>query len=186
MKSMNLTDGEKLILKMLSEIYERINVEGDIDPVLVQGAIQCGHSWALKRTYSGLFEIEERDPEIVKEVYDILTMWRHIQQSYGRLSEDDKQQLKTKLKPLGDDLRFPGFDGHSEMAHLSVAKFVIQDLKNFPGLQVRSFNSHCPTLGRARRMLAIFKSLKVPSLKRELNGAELIKLLKAEVLPVLH
>lgn len=33
---MKLSDGEKLILLMLSEVFEKLKVEGSIDPVLVK------------------------------------------------------------------------------------------------------------------------------------------------------
>jgi len=45
---MKLTDGEKLILYMLSEIYEHLGIEGKtkIDSQFVKSAIHDGHAWA--------------------------------------------------------------------------------------------------------------------------------------------
>jgi hypothetical protein len=48
---MKLSDGEKLILLMLSEVFEKLKVEGSIDPALVKNAIFHDHPWALKWEY---------------------------------------------------------------------------------------------------------------------------------------
>jgi len=38
-----LSDGEKLILLMLSEIYEKTGIEGEIEPEFIQSAIFGDH-----------------------------------------------------------------------------------------------------------------------------------------------
>jgi uncharacterized protein len=39
---MNLSDGEKLIIMMLCDIYKTLNVKGDIDPGLLRSSIVSG------------------------------------------------------------------------------------------------------------------------------------------------
>jgi hypothetical protein len=45
---MKLSDGEKLILIMLSDVYEKLEIEGEINPKFVKSAIGSGHPWGLK------------------------------------------------------------------------------------------------------------------------------------------
>ena len=56
---MNLSDGEKLILAMLSEIHEALEIKNGVDPKFVQSAIYSGNFWGLKWQYSGIFDSEE-------------------------------------------------------------------------------------------------------------------------------
>ena len=44
---MKLTNPEKLILVMLSEIYEKLGIQGETDTKFLLNAIYEGHTWAL-------------------------------------------------------------------------------------------------------------------------------------------
>ncbi|MCD8497657.1 MAG: hypothetical protein LRZ85_05960 [Alphaproteobacteria bacterium] len=50
-----LDDGSKLILVMLSELYEKMNVKGEIEPSFIKSVIYDGQYWALKWQYPGIF-----------------------------------------------------------------------------------------------------------------------------------
>ena len=65
---MKLSDGEKLIILMLSELYEKLGVEGEIEPDFIKSAIFGNQLWGLKWKYSGIPFEESEDPEVVKEV----------------------------------------------------------------------------------------------------------------------
>jgi hypothetical protein len=52
---MKFSDGEKLIIVMLAEIYKAMGIKGNIDPDLVQSAISAGNLWGLRMQYPGLF-----------------------------------------------------------------------------------------------------------------------------------
>lgn len=184
--SVKLSNGEKLILKMLCELYEHLKVQGDIDPKLVESAICYGHSWALRHTYPGIFGDEERDPAAVSEVFDILGMYRRIQQSYERLTDEEKQRVQTEAGPFSDDIQFDGFDARTEKDHLSIAQFAIKHFGQFPELKVRSLDSHHPTLVTYRRMLSAFKSHEVSRSNRDVGVVALIRILKGEKPPVPH
>ena len=57
---MKLSDGEKLIILMLSELYEKLGVEGEIEPDFIKSAIFGNQLWGLKWKYSGIpFEESE-------------------------------------------------------------------------------------------------------------------------------
>ena len=71
---MKLSDGEKLILLMLSDICEKLKVDGTISPIVVKKAIIHDHLWALKREYDRVF-FNKSDPHAAKQVVDILNMW---------------------------------------------------------------------------------------------------------------
>jgi uncharacterized protein len=51
---MKLTDDEKLILLMLSEIYEKLDVYGETDPKFVRSTILDDMLWGLTWRYSGI------------------------------------------------------------------------------------------------------------------------------------
>jgi len=73
--TMKLSDGEKLILFMLSELYEKLGIEGEMDPKFIKSAICSGNTWGLKWQYTGIFDSGETKPELVTEVANILDMW---------------------------------------------------------------------------------------------------------------
>jgi len=93
MNAMKLSEGERLILFMLSEIYEHLGIQTGIDPKFVQSAICDGHAWGLKRKYPGLFNVDEADQSVISEVSNILEMWSFLESSYDQLSVADKARL---------------------------------------------------------------------------------------------
>jgi translation elongation factor TU len=111
---MKLSDGEKLIILMLSELYEKLGVEGEIEPDFIKSAIFGNQLWGLKWKYSGIPFEESEDPEVVKEVVDILDMWSFIEYAYSRLTEAEKKQLEIDAAPFGKEPKFRGFDGNHE------------------------------------------------------------------------
>src|SRR5947208_12016254 len=112
---MELSNGEKLILIMLSEIYEHLKIEGEIDPQFVREAIFSENTWGLAWKYPGIIGSgENATPPIVSEVQDILEMWQVLETSYNRLQPADKARVERKAEPFGSDVRFRGFDGNHE------------------------------------------------------------------------
>ena len=71
---MKISDGEKLIILMLSELYEKLGVDGEIEPDFIKSAIFSDQLWGIKWKYSGIPFEESEDRQIVKEVVDILDM----------------------------------------------------------------------------------------------------------------
>ncbi len=70
---MKLSEGEKLILLMLSEVFEKLKVQGSIDPGLVKNAISSDHLWVLKREYDRI--MESRNNHHSEQLTDILAVW---------------------------------------------------------------------------------------------------------------
>lgn len=157
---MKITDGEKLILLMLSELYEELEVNGEIDQKFIKEAIFSNNLWALPWKYSGIPFEDQEDPEIVREVLDILDMWSFIEHSYAQLDDEQKALLEKEANPFGKDPKFPGFDGNNESEYMGTASFIVNELERFEEFKGRSFNSHCPSIDGHRRMLSTFKEIR--------------------------
>lgn len=153
---MKITDGEKLILLMLSELYDKLGVHGEVDPDFIRSAIFSDNLWSIPWKYSGIPFEDQEAPEVVKEVLDILDMWSFIEHSYESLSDEDKAYLEKEADPFGKNPKFPGFDGTNEAIHMGTASFIVNELDRFVEFKGRYFNSHCPSLDSYRRMLSVF------------------------------
>ena len=175
-----ISDGEKLILSMLSELWTHQKVSGDLDPAFVMSAIQGGHYWGLAWRYPGLLHSEADDERAVMEVSEILDMWSFIEAGYDRLTPQDRTIVRDEAGAVGEDVQFRGFDGNSESGHLGIADFLIGDLERFSRFKDRDLNSHIPTsLDAYRRMVLLFEPMRRSLIGRELSAREIVLLLKA-------
>jgi len=179
---MNLSNGEKLILAMLCEIYQHIGIENEIDPKFVQSAICSGNTWGLEWKYPGIFHDSETSPEIVTEVVNYLDMWTFIEISYERLTQEEKNRVEIEAEPFGKHVKFPGFDGNNESEYLGVARFLIDDLERFTDFKGRDLNSHCPLVEAYRRMYSLFHQMQA-SLHNGMDVVQIVELLKAKRYP---
>ena len=98
---MKITDGEKLILLMLSELYDSLKIQGEIDLYFIKSTIFNDKIWSMPQKCSGIPFEHQETPEIVKEVLDILDMWNFIEYSYYELSNKDKDLLEKKCLTFG-------------------------------------------------------------------------------------
>jgi uncharacterized protein len=180
--SQPFSDGEKLILIMLGEVYKHLKIKGDIDPAFVAEAIHGGHYWGLRWKYSGIFHGHEDNERVVSEVVDVLDMWSFIEGGYGELSQKDKAVVAKQAAPFGEHVQFPGFDGNNEAEHLGIAHFLIDDLERFSRFKGRrDLNSHVPSIETYRRMFRVFEPMRRTLIMgRELGVTEIIELLKAK------
>jgi hypothetical protein len=78
-EKMKLSDSEKLILLMLSEVFQKLKVEGSIDPALVKNAISLDHPWALKWEYDRVSALSGKNDPAESQAVDILNMWTLIE-----------------------------------------------------------------------------------------------------------
>jgi uncharacterized protein len=173
---MNLTNPERLILVMLAEIYEHLGIKREVDPAFLKEAIFTGNTWGITTKMSGLVvgDDDEFPPE-VRQVSEILNMWRHLVWSYESLDAADRKKVLAGAGVFG--VAFPGFDGNNESEQLSIAKFMVEHMDMFTELQVT--NSHMPTVDRYSRMLKTFAPLYPGEMaKRKLTVAEAIDILK--------
>jgi uncharacterized protein YfbU (UPF0304 family) len=181
---MELSNGEKLILIMLSEIYEHLEIDGDIDPQLVKNAIFREQTWGLTWAYPGIVgSSETKTPVVVREVLDILEMWEHLEYTYHQLQPADKARIEKEAEPFGSHVQFRGFDGNHETEYMAAAGFLVNDLERFSTFKGRDLNSHLPSLDTYRRMLAIYKPIRNSHEFGPLTAEQIITILKEQAYP---
>lgn len=175
---MQMTNAEKLIAVMLSDIMEHLEINGEIEPEFVKEAIFNDHLWGLEWRYQGLFaDNTEPTPENVNFVVDVLDMWSFIERGYAELSKADKARVDDEVR-YGVS-QFEGFDGNHETEYMSIARFLVEKLNRFSEFKGRAFNSHMPSIGRYQQMLAKFEPIREElGAPRELNADELIAICK--------
>ena len=67
-----MKDSEKLILLMLSEIYENLEIDSsEVNPGFIKSAIFTDNTWGITWEYSMI--LSEETPVEVKDVVDILS-----------------------------------------------------------------------------------------------------------------
>jgi uncharacterized protein YfbU (UPF0304 family) len=177
----NLTDGEKLIAMMLGDLIQATNVEVETDVDLVRKVILGGHYWALNWEMPGIFHGHSDKQRRVRFVVDVLDMWSFIEEAFERLDEEGRSRLAAALGPLGEDVKFPGFDGNEEGEHHSIARFLVEDLQRFVRFREghRDLNSHWPTLDGYKAMLSVFEPLRKTLVGKRLTADQLIAVLGA-------
>ena len=180
---MNITDGEKLIILMLSEIYDKLGLEGEVEPDFIRSAIFSNNTWSIPWKYVGIPFEEQDTPEVVKEVLDILDMWSMIEKSYEDFSSEEKDWVEREAAPFGKNPKFPGFDGNNESEYMGTASFLVNDLDRFEEFKGRSFNSHAPSIDVYRRMLTAFKPIARNLNFQPLSPQDMVDILKEKTHP---
>ena len=178
---MKLTNPEKLILIMLSEIYKKLDIQDGIDPKFVESAIYSDNTWGFEWKYSGVFpSASEPTPPEVTEVLNYLDMWEFIELAYSHLDDEGKKELAAKVdSPLGKDPKFRGFDGNNEAEYIGITSFLVNDLDRFADFKGREgLNSHMPVLGMYRRMYQAFEPFRRTLIHGPLSVDQLAAILK--------
>lgn len=175
---MTLSDGEKLILYMLSDLYKSLKVEGEIDPGFVCQAIISGNLWGLQERYGGLFATNDTEPAVVTEVVNFLDMWSILEEHLERFSAGDRTRVKSEA--FGAD-HYQGFDGNHDHEHRGVARFLIEDLGRFSRFKARvDLNSHSQaTLPKYRAMYAVFEPMRTMIPQPGFSADDIIRILNA-------
>lgn len=138
---LSLANQYKILAKLYPEEAEHYN---HCETVLRRGFVNH---------YSDLTEwIDDEMPTTEsRHVLDVLQMFSDLSVSYHELSDKDG------IDP--HDIRFPGFDGNEESAHLDYATYFIDDMKRFQSIsRGGGYNSHFPTRGMYSRMLEVWQS----------------------------
>ncbi len=175
-----ISDGEKLIMTMLCDIYRGLNIKnGEVDPDFILSALMGGHYWGLAWEYPGILHSHQDREQIVSEVANILDMWLFLESGYGRLSDEQKKQVAAELDPFGKDVRFPGFDGNYESDHYSIARFLVDKMNRFPSFKNRDLNSHSGRLTGYRQMLMTFEPMRRMLTGGDLSAPQIVSILKA-------
>lgn len=180
---MKLSDGEKLIILMLADMYKAMKIKnGNFDPEFVANTIWGDKLWGFNWEYSGIPFERGEDPSDVSETCNILDMWWIIEEAFGKLSEPERDRLKKEAEPFGEHVRFAGFDGNNE-DHYGIARYLVDDMKRFKYFAGRDLNSHSQTVPGYLRMYEVFEPIRAKLADRSLTVDELIEILKARIHP---
>jgi hypothetical protein len=178
---MKLTNPEKLILTMLSEIHEKLGIQDGVNTKLLTRAISSNNTWALSWEMPGIVgDTREPAPPEVKEVLDILGMWSFMEEAYEKFDATEKATVKADADPFGNHVRFAGFDGNNETELLSIAEFLIEDMGRFSRFKGRDLNSHSPSIDSYGRMLAIFERIRPTLIGHGLSAEQVVEILSAK------
>src|ERR1700730_12916882 len=128
---MRLSDGEKLILLMLSEVHQELGISSGVDAKLVQSAIYNDKTWAIPWEMGSITFEDTKTPGVVNNVIDTLEMWDILELSYEKLSPEDKSRVLTEAEPFGKEVKFGGFDVNNEGKHYGTARFLVDDMGRF-------------------------------------------------------
>ena len=154
---MQLTAGEKLILTMLSEIYEHlgINVGRSTQPLSERQSTPAiyGVCNRATREYS---TSRKRTPRSLPRFATSLTCGGSSSLQLSVFSAEELDALEQAVGTVRTNQKFYGFDGNNEHEHLSIASFLINRLDQYTDFRGRDLNAHRHTIDGYRRMLLAF------------------------------
>ncbi|HXE23090.1 MAG TPA: YfbU family protein [Rhodoferax sp.] len=179
-KSVQFSDGEKLLLIMLGDVLKHLKVkDGEVDPKFIAEVIYGGHYWAPKWELSGLYHNHVDEPAHVRLVVDVLDMWRFVETGYKKLSKTDKDRVAAEVGVKGASPVFTGFDGNNEAEYMSIATFFVDKMGRFSEFKGREMNSHCPMVDRYQGMLRVFEPMRVGLVGVGLSADQIVRILLA-------
>jgi uncharacterized protein YfbU (UPF0304 family) len=176
---MKLSDGEKLILMMLADMYRALDIEdSEIDPDFVTNTIMDDHLWGFRWKYHHIPFERKDNPLVVSDVVNFLDMWKLLEAGYNELSETEKSRVKSETG--GREVKFIGFDGNNEPEYLSIARYLIEQLGKWQSFRERQLDSHTRTIERYGRMFRAFEPIRKDLIGRELQADEIIQVMMAD------
>ena len=175
-----ISDGEKLIITMLCDLYRGLGVKNEeIDPDFILSVLVGGHYWALAWEHKSVFHSHQDREQVVSEVVNILDMWSFLESGYDQLSDEQKEQIVEEMGVPGKNIRFPGFDGNNESDYFIVARFLVYEMNRFQSFKGRELNSHSRCLNGYRRMFMAFEPMRSKLIGGDLNVSQITTILKA-------
>ncbi len=173
---MDLTKKERLILSLQLRVLEKLYPEEEQDFAIQRRALEDGY--ALHYEWMTNQFSDELSVEQCREVLEILDMFRALTFSFAR-AEENNHELRNLRR---QDIKFRGFDGNNETAHMGYVQYFILDLKRFQELVGEGgfddFNSHQPMLDTYREMLGVWRQyenrfeLSIEQIEKILRRAE--------------
>ena len=158
---MELTKKERLFLYNQYEILRLINSDdeylakryGQLQEIVQQG--YEAEYWKL-----GHFE-EKMGKEEFKFVLDVLRMYRILNNSYGELTESEKNEIDIY------DITFHGFDGHVDSLELSYLRFIFEESEKYTEIigDMKDLDSHHDYRPMYRERLKRLNDLRIESYK---------------------
>lgn len=150
---MELTKKDRLLLFNQLEILKHLNPDEADKYEVDQKIIVNGYKYHYNELVKGFDE--ELDISVSEYVFDVLQMYRSLNNSYAALSVEEKYQIDI------DDIKYRGFDGNEEGAYYSYANFLLEDYDRYSEIyedEKVELNSHRSMIRRYDRMLETWKS----------------------------
>ena len=149
---MEMTDVERLIFLMLSEINEKIGIKSNILPDFITTTNlrdkQCPFIESSSNKKNAL--------SITEEVVSILDMWVDIQRSHYSLTNEKREMLEINVPYIGNKPVFSGFDISYEKDYMELTRYLVGEIERFRKLWVSDFVSKTPSLNGYKRMLDVY------------------------------
>jgi len=156
-----MTPTEKLTLLMMCDLFDHLEVNGEIDSSIVREAVISGNVWAIERKYPMLLSTEDVSKDVQKRVDAALSAYRNLSHSLRKLTSDESNELKTKhnIKTHEHAIQFPGYDGNNESEYLSVTS-MLGTLGLYAEQQEIDKNSHEENAGKYLKLTSALEVLK--------------------------
>jgi uncharacterized protein YfbU (UPF0304 family) len=185
-EEVSFSDGEKLILTMLRDIYKHLKINkttSEIDPDFIGDVLLRGHYWALKLEMPGLYHGHKDNPKDLAFAMEVLDLWDSLERGYEKLSKKERQRVEKEAEPFGKNVRFTGFDGNNETTLIGIARFLVEKMDRFERFKGRELNSHMPSVDIYKRMLKVYSPLRSTLTGGDLNVGQIIAILQAMMHP---
>jgi uncharacterized protein len=173
-----LTNGEKIILLLLSEIQEHLKLQNASRASQLREAIVSGNLWTVEDLFPEVFDNIEITKATANETREILAMWQRLEESFSRLPPTGKGWL-AGTGPQGKYAKFVGFSENYEIEQSQAAKFLVSVTEQFSYFKGRELNSHLPMLGQYRRMLPRFNLILAEVVNGDFSAQQLDRVLSA-------
>lgn len=149
-RSPRLSDGERLLLQMLSEVHTALDAAGGAERERMLTALEGGHLWAIA-DHKALAAPSRRLAD-VDEVRRTLTMFRAISNTLGGLSAAEAAALGELLH--GPQTRFLGYGRDQEPDFVAIAQYIIHERQMFAEQAGVELGARTAMRGVYRPMLA--------------------------------
>ena len=142
-----LSNGERTTLIMLHKVLLELGSDKKFHSNAVE-ILENGYYTMFGYESIGVNLSVPLSYERMNYVDDILDMYRWIQDSYKKLSEDDKEKIDAKK------IVFGGFDGNNETDLLVYARFNMEKMERWSDLEIENgLNTHIQTNRKYKAML---------------------------------
>ncbi len=161
---------------MVSDLLEALKYPTpSLDPDFIRGVVSGNHFWALEWKLDCLSDGSPKPPELV-EVLGIMDAWRILKFSFEK-ADIGRFLFETKRTEIPV---FEGFDANNEGRHLSIARFLVNELDRYPELKDAVVNSHSPLLAYYAPIVDAVISIKADLLHGTFTTDQLIAIFKRQ------
>lgn len=175
---MIVTDAEKLILLMLSDLHEFNGIDR-INTKLLRSALSTNNSWALNWEIPDLGLDLNDTPKEAVDVVNFMYMWAILEDAWHTFPENIKENITNTIH-IGKTVKFPGFHSTDEFELYTIAKLFVDDMGRFERYKGRDLNSHAPMRKLYEKMYSIFeKYVKPDDLSPTLSHEAFLEIFKA-------